>query len=668
MRHPRIVLAIGVAIVVGVPVSETARANAANEDRLAGIRLYDAGQYREAIPFFDHVLASHKRDLEILIKRGVCYLRCNEAEKALADFDRVNAYSNWGSRVFGGGDGLNPLSTWWTMPAPDVSFAENWGNRGIALLMLGRDAEALESFRVSTNLWNQPQNQSRAVTSGDRAKILRSRAGAYEGLGQAHLRLGQTELAFQAYSEAISIDQTDANGFAGRADVLVALKLLDAAESDYTKAIRLDAAHSRAYCGRGIARSELGRDEHALADLDRAIALDAQFAKAYSYRGGLHARRGQNELALADYDSLIRLMPDNAGAFKDRGGVLVRMNRFDRAIEDLSEAIRLDPKRATAYQNRGAAFNGLGQYERAIDDLSKAIDLNRENAGAYTNRGLAYFGVGQYDQAVADLSEAIQLAPKNGIPYFNRAEVFARLGLSDRALEDYDVAVRLDPHLSAAYAASARLRGHNGQRDQAIRDFGMAIQLEPHEASLYYDRGNARRETDDWRGALADYDRAIVVAPKQAETYVARGWSRFCAGVEGADYDARVFIQLKGWHDALSPYMAILTVLGARQARRPGDADRALEEALANLPPRLWPVPVLRYLHGQINDTALLQAAVTRRQEAEAHAFIGLERLQSSDRASAIAHLQWAKEHGRAGSIALDLARVFRHRLEPTAK
>ena len=126
---------------------------------MTGLRLYESGQFPQAIPYFDQVLASHKRDLEILIKRGACYLRMNQPEKALADFDRVNQYSTWSSRVFGAGPILTPLSTWMPMPAPDVSFAESWGNRGIALLMLGRDQEALESFRVSTNLWNQPQNR-----------------------------------------------------------------------------------------------------------------------------------------------------------------------------------------------------------------------------------------------------------------------------------------------------------------------------------------------------------------------------------------------------------------------------------------------------------------------------------------------------------------------------
>jgi tetratricopeptide (TPR) repeat protein len=660
MRLPRVVLGIGLTIVLGVTIDGMAQASGTNDQRLIGLQLYESKQYQQAIPYFDQVLATHKRDLEILIKRGACYLVLNQPEQAIADFDRVNAFSAWTSRVFGpagGGFGVfAPGSTWISAPPPDVTFAENWGNRGIALLILGRDEEALQSFQTSVNLWGLFQNQ----------RFKSGRSGAYQGLGQAYHRLGQDELAYQAYTTAISINANDANGFAGRGDVLASLKLLDAAEAEFNEAIRLDPGHSRAYCGRGIVRSDLGRDDDALTDFDRAISLDPKFGKAYSHRGGLHARRGQNELALADYDALIQVLPDNAGAYKDRGGVLVRLNRFDRAIADLSEAIRLAPKNAAAYQNRGAAYNGLGQYERAIEDLSKAIEIKNDNAGAYTNRGLAYFAVGQYDQAVADLSEAITIAPKNAIPYFNRAEVFARLGLRERALQDYDATVQLDPRLTAAYAASARLREDKGQRDRAIHDFDMALQLDPKEIDLLYDRGNTRRETGDWRGALADYDRAVVLAPQKAETYVVRGWSRFCAAVEGADLDALVYLKLKGWRDSFSPYMAILAAMAARQAQRPEDAKRVLDEALANMSPRLWPVPVLRYLQGELTETALLGLAVSTRQQAEAHTFIGLDRLRAGDRAGAVLHLHWARDHGSDGSIALDVARGTLARLEST--
>jgi tetratricopeptide (TPR) repeat protein len=627
-------------------VAGRAHADPTRADRDQGLRLYQAGRFAEAIPYFDRVLERHPRDTTILNDRGICYLRRDQPQKALADFDRINGHTGAFMRGFGDRFGVD-----------SPTYPEAVGNRGVALLMLGRDQEALESFQNSVRLWRWqgPLMPARSI------------AGAYEGLGQAYHRLGQDAAAIEAYNRAIATDPTDPNALVGRGDVLADRKLFDEAIADYAEAIRLDSAHSRAFGGRGIALYLQGRDEAAITDFDRAIAMDPDFAKAYSYRGAAHARSGRNDLALADYDAAIRLMPENAAAYKDRGGVLYRLGRFDSAIRDLDEAIRLDSKRASSYQNRGAVHNARGDYERAIEDLDEAIRLDPKNAGAHSNRGLAHFAIGEYDRAIVDLSEAIQLEPSNAVTHFNRAEAFVRLGMRERALEDYSAAIRLEPRLAPAYAAIGRIRAQLGHREEAMRDFDMALRLDPKGVGVgvYQDRGNVRREGGDWAGALSDYDRAIALQPRRPELYVARGWARLGSGAEWADNDARAYLALKGWHDPFSPYMAMLAVLGARGTPREAEARRLLDEAVINRPRRSWPGPVLHYFRGEIDENALLRAAEGSRQLAEAHAFIGLDRLQAGDRTAARPHLEYARDHGTAGLIAGDVARAAIARIEP---
>ena len=89
-----------------------------------------------------------------------------------------------------------------------------------------------------------------------------------------------------------------------------------------------------------------------------------------------------------------------------------------------------------------------------------------------------------------------------------------------------------------------------------------------------------------------------------------------------------------------------------------------LAEALANLSPRAWPAPVLRYLHGSLGEAALLQAAISKRQQTEAHAFIGLKHLQDGNRTLAREHLRWSTENGSPGSIAGDVARSALARID----
>ena len=139
---------------------------------------------------------------------------------------------------------------------------------------------------------------------------------------------------------------------------------------------------------------------------------------------------------------------------------------------------------------------------------------------------------------------------------------------------------------------------------------------------------------------------------------MARGWARLGSGAEWADNDARAYLALKGWQDGFSPYMALLAILGARGTPREAEARRLLDEAMVNRPRRAWPVPILHYFRGDLDEAALLRAAEGSRQQAEAHAFIGLDRLQAGDRTSALPHLQYARDHGTPGSIAADVARA----------
>src|SRR5262245_33987691 len=176
MRTPRIARVVGLVMALAAMSAGQAYADPTRADRDQGLRLYEARRFAEAIPFFDRVLERHHRDIEIRIKRGACYVVTNQPAKALADFDWVNNFSRFGTLValpYAGGP-------------DDPYYPDSFGNRGIALLMLGRDQEALESFQQAVALWNRPWNGPGNVLRRDRARMVRGRAGAYEGLGQSY--------------------------------------------------------------------------------------------------------------------------------------------------------------------------------------------------------------------------------------------------------------------------------------------------------------------------------------------------------------------------------------------------------------------------------------------------------------------------------------------------
>ena len=103
MRAPRIARVIGLAMAMAAMAAGRAHADPTRADRDEGLRLYEAGRFAEAIPYFDRVLERHHRDIEVRLKRGACYVATNQPAKALADFDWVNRFSAWSAQVFNGG-------------------------------------------------------------------------------------------------------------------------------------------------------------------------------------------------------------------------------------------------------------------------------------------------------------------------------------------------------------------------------------------------------------------------------------------------------------------------------------------------------------------------------------------------------------------------------------
>ena len=301
-----------------------------------------------------------------------------------------------------------------------------------------------------------------------------------------------------------------------------------------------------------------------------------------------------------------------------------------------------------------------------IEDLSRAIELKNDNAGAYTNRGLAHFAVGQYDKAVADLSEAITIAPKNAVPYSTAPKCSGSGYARNRRwkiMTPLSGSTLASPQPTPPALISATKRD-NGTVQCTITTW--PFDLDPNEVELLYDRGNTQHRAGDWQAALAELRSCRHSRSAEARDLFRRGWSRFCAGVKERRFDARVYLKLKGWREKSVSYMAILAALAVCQAQTALKMpNESLTRPSLTCLLRVWPVAVLRYLRGELTEAALLGFAVSARQQTEAHAFIGLDHLLAGDRAGAIPHLQWARDHGDDGSIAHDVARATLVRLEP---
>jgi tetratricopeptide (TPR) repeat protein len=94
--------------------------------------------------------------------------------------------------------------------------------------------------------------------------------------GVSHLNTNKPEEALADFTRAIEIDQTRADGWAGRGNVWQAMGQYEASLQDYDKAIEIDPNLANAYINRGSVYSHMGEYEKAIADYERGLQLDPE--------------------------------------------------------------------------------------------------------------------------------------------------------------------------------------------------------------------------------------------------------------------------------------------------------------------------------------------------------------------------------------------------------
>lgn len=465
MRASRLTRFLSAWTLLGLLAAGAPHSRTLHDVRGEALRLYDAGRYQEALPLIDEVLSQKRRDIDLLNKRGCIYIRMNQPARALPDLNEATRYSPFLAydqmqmdRQF-----LPDIHGYW-FPGPYAAaqmYPSAFTNRGIALMMLGRDDEALADFRSSISIRLSYYQNS---PGSGRTKWQIGMASAYCGLGQVFHRKGDDASALDAFDRAIRYNPDDPNGYIGRGVAQAALGRFDHALASYESALRINPNDSRAYGYHAATLRQLGRDGDALSNLDASIRIDPGVAMTHRLRGAWLSSVGRHEQAISDLDEAIRIDPGNASAFKDRGGIYNRLGDPARGLRDLDEAIRLDPNDPKAYQNRAASHNGLGRYAEAVADCDAAIRLDPASAGAFNNRGLARLGQGHLGRAVADLTEAIRFQPRQAVSYIARGGAYLQMGLLEQAAADYEQALRLDPNSPLAESRLGQIRDNLKRR------------------------------------------------------------------------------------------------------------------------------------------------------------------------------------------------------------
>jgi superkiller protein 3 len=346
--------------------------------------------------------------------------------------------------------------------------AEAHAARGVSLLALGKNADAVAAFRKAGE--TDPKHArahsglaAALVASGKGAEAV---AAAKKGVeadpnsAEAHAILGSAILASDAklWNDAIAEAQDGAfkNPKNPEIQFIVARIFeadgrLDQAAAAYRKVLELDPDFSSA-------RSALVKAIFVKGDLDNALVEARKLAAgapnsgdAQALLGELLLRKNEYEQAVAPLQKAVTLLPGSAEAHYYLGRAYHFTGRPKEALAPYEKAVQLAPNNLDFRATYGLVLGQNDQFDKAAAELQKVVSSpGYKNSGGFTNLGFVYRSMDKNDEAIAAYKKALELDPKNGQAAFGLAWSYQNAKRYDETIAACKQAMQIDASFAPA--------------------------------------------------------------------------------------------------------------------------------------------------------------------------------------------------------------------------
>ena len=287
------------------------RAHPEDADMLinAGLTAFDAGDYAQALEFFEKALEIAQDGEQ---KSGARTFRANSLDmlgrypEAIADYERVITYA----------------PEWW----------EAHANLGICHARNGHSEEAERAFRrgleecpgspeirdeLAAHLLNENKDQKEALSLAEEAVALgQDEIRHLYTLGEARLALGDEEGSAEAYRTVLNLDPEDPNAHLEIGLYHERRGEVEQAEEHFVEALKQDPGNPRSlysYASLYYATDDLETAEEFLV---RAVAADPGYSPALSALASIKARRGDFAASLDFIEKAVAAGEQDVDHFK----------------------------------------------------------------------------------------------------------------------------------------------------------------------------------------------------------------------------------------------------------------------------------------------------------------------------------------------------------------
>lgn len=268
-------------------------------------------------------------------------------------------------------------------------------------------------------------------------------------------------------------------------------------------------------------------------------------------------------------------LPDDVQACFNNDDAQTRIVACTHAIEGRQVK---DDQLAAVYYNRAIGYTLIGKNDFAIKDFTQALKLQPNLPTAYVNRGLAQMKANRPAAAKQDFDAAVAKDKDDVDARYLRAWVESQLNKDSDAIADLDNVLANHPDHIDALLDRGGLLLRGGKFDKAIADFSAMLKLDPTAAAAAFNRGRAKFAKGDFAAAGDDFAGAMKL--RDANPYAALRLNL-----------ARQFQALKD---------------NKKQPNGDDSGDaKAVDAAVRKLLDDQWPVQILRYFQGKMDQAAV---------------------------------------------------------------
>jgi putative PEP-CTERM system TPR-repeat lipoprotein len=406
--------------------------------------------------------------------------------------------------------------------------------RGVLQFKQGQLADARASFETVlkarpnyppavawlgfTNLTAKDYEQAARQFAQYTRSVPSDRVQALFGLAQA--RLGHGEDAEQTLSALRKVNVVDPQSLVVLAQAHMTLGDTDLAAAYMAKAVEEKPKEADLRVGLASALSQKGETTQAIAQLESALQIDPSMVEADQLLIQNLIRDKQYDKAQTAVEALEKKQPKNPTTFILKGTVYSAKGDVDNARKNFEQAMALDPNSIPAAVNLAQMDLAAKKPEAARQRYQSILARDKANSLAMMGMADVAEATHQESEYVAWLKKATQADPAALKPRLMLANYYLKRNDIQQALAIAREAQFANPFDAQALDLLGVTQLAAGEKESAVLTFGKLAIAVPMSPAAHYRLATAQAATQNFAGAIVSLNKALSLKPDYLDAEV----------------------------------------------------------------------------------------------------------------------------------------------------